>query len=36
MKLSQRKKMKKREYIEKDNTHIENKDFYFYYRLLDI
>ena len=34
--VSKGKTMKKREYIEKDNTHIENKDFYFYYRLLDI
>ena len=26
--------MKKREFIEKDNTHIESKDFYFYYSTL--
>ena len=28
------KEMKKREYIEKDNTHIRSKDFYFYYSTL--
>ena len=29
--VSNGKKMKKREYIEKENTHIGSKDFYFYY-----
>ena len=32
--VSNGKEMKKREYIEKENTHIESKDFYFYYSLL--
>ena len=32
--VSNGKEMKKREYIEKDNTHIESKDFYFYYSRL--
>ncbi len=29
--ISQGKKMKKREFIEKNNTHIESKDIYYYY-----
>ena len=32
--VSNGKEMKKREFIEKDNTHIESKDFYFYYSTL--
>ena len=32
--VSNGKEMKKREYIEKENTHIGSKDFYFYYSLL--
>ena len=32
--VSKGKEMKKREYIEKENTHIASKDFYFYYSLL--
>ena len=31
--VSNGKKMKKREYIEKENTHIGSKDFYFYYSI---
>ena len=31
--VSSGKEMKKREFIEKDNTHIESKDFYFYYTI---
>ena len=31
--LSSGKEMKKREFIEKENTHIESKDFYFYYTM---
>jgi len=33
-KVSNGKEMEKREFIEKDNTHIESKDFYFYYSTL--
>ena len=32
--VSKGKEMKKREYIEKENSHIASKDFYFYYSLL--
>ena len=32
--ISSGKKMKKREFIENNNTHIESKDFYFYYSIL--
>ena len=32
--VSNGKKMNKREYVEKNNTHIESKDFYFYYSIL--
>ena len=31
--VSSGKEMKKREFIEKENTHIESKDFYFYYTI---